>query len=118
MPHLPGHKYIGPGTSDFKPIPIDSDDAIAREHDLAYVQAGNNEDIFKADRTGRDEFFSDFVHNNNYHSLLGGLGLGTKNLLEEHVFGKPVYGMPPIKKNWAAIRRINQNRANRREAAN
>ncbi|AAU12255.1 viral protein [Dendrolimus punctatus densovirus] len=121
MPHLPGHKYIGPGTSDFKPIPIDSDDAIAREHDLAYLNADNNKDIYKADKTARDEFFSDFVHNNNYHSLIGGIGLGAKNLIEEHVLGNSLYGMGKRKnteKDWATIKRINRARAARREREN
>lgn len=37
--HLPYHKYFGPGTSDFKQKPFDSDDAIAQQHDNNYSKA-------------------------------------------------------------------------------
>ncbi|AFP74564.1 structural protein VP [Papilio polyxenes densovirus] len=116
--HFPKHNYLGPGSGNFNVPPVDEDDAIARQHDLAYQQAENHKDIFKADKTARDEFFSSFIHSGNVHSLIGGLGLGAKNILEENVLNHSVYGMGKRKSNekdWATIKRINRARAARRE---
>ncbi|AAL56546.1 viral protein 1-4 [Casphalia extranea densovirus] len=115
--HFPYHNYLGPGSDNFKKQPVDEDDAIARAHDLDYDKASSDKDIFKADKQARDEFFSSFVHSGNLHSLIGGLGLGAKNLVEEHVLGKSLYGMGKRKsteKDWAKIKRINTARAARR----
>lgn len=116
--HFPYHNYLGPGSDNFNKQPIDEDDAIARSHDLAYSKANSDNDIFKADKQYRDEFLSSFVHTGNLHSLIGGVGLGAKNLVEEHVLGRSVYGMGKRKsseKDWAKIKRINRARAARRE---
>lgn len=116
--HFPYHNYLGPGSDNFNKQPIDEDDAIARSHDLAYAEANNHDDIFKADREARDDFFNSFVHTGNYHSLIGGLGLGAKNLIEENVLGRSLYGMGKRKsteKDWAKIKRINRARAARRD---
>lgn len=116
--HFPYHNYLGPGSDNFNQQPVDEDDAIARSHDLDYDKASSDNDIFKADKQARDEFFTSFVHSGNVHSLIGGLGLGAKNLVEEHVLGKSVYGMGKRKsteKDWAKIKRINRARAARRE---
>ncbi|AAK55490.1 capsid protein VP [Bombyx mori densovirus 1] len=116
--HFPYHNYLGPGTDNFEKNPIDEDDAIARSHDLAYDKVTNHKEVFQADKQARDEFFTSFVHTGNVHSLIGGIGLGTKNLVEEHVLGKPLYGMGKRKsteKDWAKIKRINRARAARRE---
>lgn len=116
--HFPYHNYLGPGSDNFNLNPVDEDDAIARSHDLDYDKASSDNDIFKADKQARDEFFNSFVHSGNVHSLIGGIGLGTKNLVEEHVLGKSVYGMGKRKnteKDWAKIKRINTARSNRRQ---
>lgn len=116
--HFPYHNYLGPGSDNFEKQPIDEDDAIARSHDLDYNKASSDNDIFKADKQARDEFFTSFVHSGNLHSLVGGLGLGAKNLVEEHVLGKSLYGMGKRKsteKDWAKIKRINRARTARRE---
>lgn len=116
--HFPYHNYLGPGSDNFNQQPVDEDDAIARSHDLDYDKASSDNDIFKADKQARDEFFGSFVHSGNVHSLIGGLGLGAKNLVEEHVLGKSLYGMGKRKsteKDWAKIKRINRARAARRE---
>lgn len=116
--HFPNHNYLGPGSDNFNLQPIDEDDAIARSHDLAYDKASSDNDVFKADREARDDFFNSFVHSGNFHSLIGGIGLGAKNIVEEHVLGKSVYGMGKRKsteKDWATIKRINRARAARRE---
>lgn len=119
--HFPYHNYLGPGSDNFNQQPVDEDDAIARSHDLDYDKASSDNDIFKADKQARDEFFTSFVHSGNLHSLVGGIGLGAKNLVEEHVLGKSVYGMGKRKsteKDWAKIKRINLARAARREGQN
>lgn len=119
--HFPYHNYLGPGSDNFKQQPVDEDDAIARLHDLDYNKANSDRDIFKADKEARNEFFGSFVHSGNVHSLIGGIGLGAKNLIEEHVLGKSLYGMGKRKsteKDWAKIKRINRARANRRENEN
>lgn len=116
--HFPYHNYLGPGSDNFNQQPVDEDDAIARSHDLNYNKVNSNSDIFKADKEARDEFFTSFVHNKNIHSLIGGIGLGAKNLIEEHVLGTSLYGMGKRKsteKDWAKIKRINRARAARRE---
>nr|QVW56786.1 MAG: viral protein 1-4 [Saxicola torquata Iteradensovirus] len=116
--HFPYHNYLGPGSDNFNLQPVDEDDAIARSHDLDYNKASSDNDIFKADKQARDEFFNSFVHSGNVHSLVGGIGLGTKNLVEEHVLGKSLYGMGKRKsteKDWAKIKRINRARAARRD---
>lgn len=116
--HFPYHNYLGPGSDNFNQEPIDEDDAIARSHDLDYNKAESDKDIFNADKQARDEFFSSFVHTGNLHSLVGGIGLGAKNLVEEHVLGKSLYGMGKRKSNekdWAKIKRINRARAARRD---
>lgn len=43
---FPGHKYLGPGNKIFCGTPVDSDDLIAQEHDLAYERAETKEDIY------------------------------------------------------------------------
>lgn len=119
--HFPYHNYLGPGSDNFNKQPVDEDDAIARSHDLDYDKANSDNDIFQADKLARDEFFGSYVHTGNFHSLIGGLGLGTKNLVEEHVLGKSLYGMGKRKsteKDWAKIKRINRAREARREREN
>lgn len=108
--HLPYHNYVGPGTDDFNKEPVDQDDAIALEHDTAYERARSSQDIYKADKEARNLFFNDFISNSNAHSLLGALGLGVKNVVEENLLQKPIYGGMPTPKNWAAIRQINKAR--------
>lgn len=120
--HWPGKNYLGPGTRDFDAEPVDEADYIAKLHDLAYSQAKSDSDIFKADRAAIREFLSAW-HNDPsaVSALIGSAGLGIKNFVEESLLGKSVYGMPSgdsrkrpaasTEKNWAAIRRINQNRA-------
>ena len=54
--HLPGYQYLGPGTRlferlgspDIKSVPINSLDALALEHDLAY-STGDRDHMRKAD---------------------------------------------------------------------
>lgn len=80
--HLPGHNYIGPGTDDFNKPPVDSDDSIARTHDLDYAAARSNQEIRDADWKAIREFGADAVSNYNLHSLSGAVGLGTKYAIE------------------------------------
>lgn len=92
----PGHKYLGPGNPTNNGDPVDWDDEIAREHDLAYDKANTQQDITKADDTAIKEFFSDFHQTNNFHSLVGGIGLGLKRGAEA-IFG-PIYPNPDMSK--------------------
>lgn len=111
--HWPRHNYLGPGTRDFTKEPVDKDDEIARRHDLSYQTATSAQDIFDSDDKFAKEFWQEFKNNGRFESLVGAAGLKLKNVTEKFI-GKPLYGMPP-KKNWAAIRRINQHRAARRQ---
>lgn len=95
MPLFPGHRYLGPGNRLHNGEPVDEDDRIARRHDEAYSRAQSDADVFAADRQYTKEFFKDFVSTGNWHSALGAVGLGTKNLVEEKVLGRSLYGMPP-----------------------
>lgn len=87
---LPGHNYIGPGNELNNGIPIDMDDSIAQEHDIAYEQAKNKDDIFKADQQALNEFGIDFYENKNLHSGLGFVGIGIKHSVEK-LLDKTVY---------------------------
>lgn len=83
---LPGHRYIGPGNSVRSGQPIDTDDAIAREHDLLY-EVNSNRDVSSIDAHAVDDFLSDFSLTGNWHSLIGGVGLQVKRQYES-VFGQ------------------------------
>lgn len=111
--HWPRHNYLGPGTRDFTKQPVDEDDEIARRHDISYQQATSAQDIFDSDSKFASEFWNEYKKNGRFESLVGAAGLKLKNVTEKFI-GRPLYGMPP-KKNWAAIRRINQHRAARRQ---
>lgn len=79
----PGHNFLGPGNDAFRPEPpVDSDDAIAQRHDIAYAHAKTREDIWRADREAFFEFTSDAIRNANWHSAVAGPILGGKYLLE------------------------------------
>lgn len=119
--HFPYHNYLGPGSDNFNLKPIDEDDAIARSHDLAYNSAQTNSDIHKADKETRDDFLNTFISSGNVHGLIGGIGLGVKNFVEENVLGgRVLYGMgkrKPNDKDWGKINRINKARAAKRQRA-
>ena len=58
---FPGHKYLGPGNRLFSGRPVDSDDLIAQEHDLAYANAETSDDIVTADEKAIFAFFMDWI---------------------------------------------------------
>lgn len=91
---FPGHRYLGPGNPLDNGEPVDEDDRIAQDHDQAYSRAESDSDIFAADRSSFGAFTSDFLHTGNWHSALGAAGLGVKNLVEEKILGRTLYGMP------------------------
>lgn len=74
--HAPGHKYLGPGTNDLSAKPADSDDAIARAHDLAYRFAESDSDVRNADIDAINQFAAESYR--NPHAFLGAVGLGVK----------------------------------------
>lgn len=92
---LPFHRYLGPGNSLQEGEPVDEDDAIARDHDLRYEEARSAEDVHAADEHSAGDFIDDFAVRGSLHSLAGAAGLTGKRLLEQHVLGRPIYGMPP-----------------------
>lgn len=79
---IPGHHFIGPGNtiSDIKPV--DTDDHISKDHDIAYENAKSQKDIQDADKKSADEFLSDVIENQNPHSVLGYIGLKAKEKVE------------------------------------
>lgn len=79
MPHYPGHEYLGPGT-DLKKAkaPVDADDAIARQHDIAYSKAKTSEEVRSADLLAIQQFGREAVNNLNPHAAIGAVGLGLK----------------------------------------
>ncbi|KAJ8868640.1 hypothetical protein PR048_030179 [Dryococelus australis] len=58
--------------------PVDEDDCIARDHDIAYDCATTSEEVGEA----VSKFTSDFIHNENFHSTIGAAGLGINYGLE------------------------------------
>lgn len=95
---FPGHRYLGPGNPLINGDPVDEDDRIAQQHDQAYSLARSDADVFAADRTSVRAFASDFGRTGNWHSALGAAGLGIKNVVEEKILGRSLYGMPSGRK--------------------
>jgi hypothetical protein len=79
---FPGHKYLGPGNKLNAGLPIDTDDFIAQQHDQAYENAIDKEDIYHTDENAVFAFIIDWIKNKNWHSAVGALGLGLKHLTE------------------------------------
>nr|QTE03789.1 MAG: structural protein [Emberiza spodocephala parvoviridae sp.] len=82
MPHLPGHKYLGPGSELNDEEPVDRDDEISLQHDQEYEKAESAQDIRNADDKAIGNFVQDLLSNFNPHSALGALGLGGKRIAE------------------------------------
>lgn len=83
MPHVPGHKYLGPGSDiNSGEKPVNRADEIAFAHDIEYDAATTSEDIRQADRTAIYEFGSEFVKESDPISLLGAVGLSAKYAAE------------------------------------
>lgn len=113
---FPGHRYLGPGNSLNSGTPVDKDDEIAQQHDWAYEKATTSEDIRTADREAISQFTSDAIHNWNYHSAIGALGLSTKYAVES-VTGVlyPSMSLPKDRAawkshDWSKVRAINKQR--------
>ena len=87
---FPGHKYLGPGNKLDSGSPVDGDDLIAQQHDIDYESAEDKDDIFKADEKAIFAFIFDWIKNNNWHSIVGAMGLGVKHLTEM-IIGKVLY---------------------------
>ncbi|KAL1472990.1 hypothetical protein MTO96_039012 [Rhipicephalus appendiculatus] len=88
------HRYLGPGNPLRNGDPVDEDDGIAKSHDEAYERAKSHVDVFAADQASAALFLNDFRRTGNWHSALGAVGLGTKNIVEQYVLGRSLYGMP------------------------
>lgn len=85
MVSLPDHHFLGPGNTVSNVKPVDTDDHIALDHDIAYDRAKVPEDIRKADEKSAGEFLTDVIENQNPHSVIGYIGLKTKQKVEEIV---------------------------------
>ena len=82
---LPDHNFIGPGNPhDSGLATVDLDDDIAKEHDTAYANAENAQDVREADDNAIHDFISDVIDTGNPHSVIGALGIGTKRKIEQH----------------------------------
>lgn len=92
---FPGHNYFGPGNKINAGPPVDTDDYIAQQHDLAYENAKDKEDVYRADEKAIFAFIIDCIKNKNWHSAIGALGLGLKHLTEV-ICGKIFY--PKLRK--------------------
>lgn len=79
---FPGHKYLGPGNKLNAGPPVDTDDFIAKQHDLAYEDACTTEDVHFADKYAIFAFALDCIRKKNWHSAIGAIGLGLKHLTE------------------------------------
>ncbi|KAL1477317.1 hypothetical protein MTO96_035827, partial [Rhipicephalus appendiculatus] len=85
---------LGPGNPLRNGDPVNEDDGIAKSHDEAYERAKSHVDVFAADQASAALFLNDFRRTGNWHSALGAVGLGTKNIVEQYVLGRSLYGMP------------------------
>ncbi|KAL3220059.1 hypothetical protein MRX96_030099 [Rhipicephalus microplus] len=93
MPLFPGHRYMSPGNPLRNGDPVDEDDGIAKSHDKAYERATSH-DHLAPDQASAALFLNGFIRTGNWHSALGAVNLGTKNIVEEHVLGRSLYEMP------------------------
>ncbi|KAH8025852.1 hypothetical protein HPB51_012884 [Rhipicephalus microplus] len=100
MPFFPGHQYLGPGNPLRNGDPGDEDDGIAKSHDEAYEQTTSHEDVFAADQAPA-VLLNDFRRTGNWHSALGAVGLGTKNIVEQYVLARSLYGLPGVRRKRA-----------------
>lgn len=80
--NYPGHKYLGPGNPVDNGPPVDSDDVIARQHDIEYDNATHDDHIRAADRKAIGAFLKDSVFPLNTHSIIGAAGLSAKYIFE------------------------------------
>ncbi|KAH7948656.1 hypothetical protein HPB51_015753 [Rhipicephalus microplus] len=101
MPSFPGHRYLGPGNPLRNGDQVDEDDGRAKSHDKTYEQATSHEDVFAADQASAALFLNDFRRTRNWHSALGAVGLGTKNIVEQYILGCSLYGMPRDRRKCA-----------------
>lgn len=85
--NFPNHKYLGPGNDIENGEPVDEDDEIAKEHDLAYEYSKSHKDIRKADRNAIKKI----------GRSIGALGLGIKYGVES-LIGVQYPRMAPT--NW------------------
>ncbi|KAH8029072.1 hypothetical protein HPB51_022537 [Rhipicephalus microplus] len=91
---LQGHRYLGSGNTPRNGDPVEEDDGIFKSHDNAYERATSHEDVFAADQASAALFLNDFRRTDNWHSALGAVGLGMKNIVEQYVVDRSLYGMP------------------------
>lgn len=87
---FPGHNYLGPGNNINSGDAVDTDDGIAREHDIAYENAKCPEDIHRADREAISAFCVDCWASKNWHSALGAAVI-TLKLCVEKLFRRVFY---------------------------
>ena len=93
MPSLlyPNHRYLGPGNPIDNGTPVDNADRIAQVHDIEYNSARTKEDIFESDTRAIQSFKSDFLAKPNLPSLVGLVGLGVKNTVEQSLLNTTIY---------------------------
>ncbi|KAL1466342.1 hypothetical protein MTO96_042800 [Rhipicephalus appendiculatus] len=94
MPLFPGHRYPSPGNPLRNGDLVDEDDGIAKSHEEAYKRARSHVDVYGSHQASAALFLNDFRPTCNWHSELGVVRLGTKNIVEEYVLGRSLYGMP------------------------
>jgi hypothetical protein len=127
--HFPGHNYTGPGTQIEARLergdkPVDEVDAIAKEHDIDYLNAskmnGTKEEKAAAIQAADEKMISSLrgLSSNSISKLAAMLGIGSKNVFEKllsKLAKKPiaVYGTGKKKKSnpWmvhlAKVRKAN-----------
>uniref|UniRef100_A0A8D8Q5W5 Capsid protein VP1 n=1 Tax=Cacopsylla melanoneura TaxID=428564 RepID=A0A8D8Q5W5_9HEMI len=79
---FPFHKYLGPGNHINNGPPVDTDDEIALQHDLAYESATTPEQVRQADLDAIAAFEANYTTTGNWHSVVGSLGLLLKYRVE------------------------------------
>lgn len=96
---FPFHNYLGPGNDADNGAPVDSDDEIARVHDLAYEAATRPEQVRQADEEAIMDFERNYTSTGNWHSAAGAVGLTFKYEVES------VTGVlyPPVGGPWQQV---------------
>lgn len=97
---LPGSKYIGPGNPVDSGTPTNRVDFAAKQHDIAYSEAKNNQDVRQADiefkQSAQNSVAEALSFGGNpiegLHGAAGYLGIQSKNLFEDTFYhGESIY---------------------------
>lgn len=100
---LSGREFVGPGNPVDTNVPRSEGDAIAKEHDIAYGKAEDQEDIQRADLEAQRGFQKAYEKSGDWQDKAGQYGLGAKRWFENYAGVQYPPGLPPKKQNQGTM---------------